>query len=84
MSLSTLSASTGNVAATTAVAQTQAIAGSAPPPPQTNSAQPILMVPTKPPLSPAVMAELIGRQSQPYGSVAPANSNTVNADNPVP
>jgi hypothetical protein len=35
----------------------------------TNDAEPILMVPTKPPLSPAVMAELIGQQSSSYGSV---------------
>jgi hypothetical protein len=33
-----------------------------------SAVQPILMVPTKPPLSPAVMAELIGRQASPYGS----------------
>jgi hypothetical protein len=39
------------------------------PAPAFNTAQPILMVPTKPPLSPAVMAELIGQQTSPYGSV---------------
>jgi hypothetical protein len=31
--------------------------------------QPILMVPTKPPLSAAVMAELIGQQTSSYGSL---------------
>ena len=36
-----------------------------------NGVKPILMVPTKPPLSAAVMAELIGQQtSSSYGSIA--------------
>jgi hypothetical protein len=30
--------------------------------------QPILLVPTKPPLSAAVMAELIGQQASPFAS----------------
>lgn len=32
-----------------------------------NGVQPILLVPTKPPLSAAVMAELLGQQPAPYG-----------------
>jgi hypothetical protein len=33
-----------------------------------NGVQPILLVPTKPPLSAAVMAELLGHQLSPYGT----------------
>ena len=33
-----------------------------------NGVQPILLVPTKPPLSAAVMAELLGQQPSPYGA----------------
>jgi hypothetical protein len=40
----------------------------APAPPASNGVQPILLVPTKPPLSSAVLAELIGQQISPYGS----------------
>jgi hypothetical protein len=36
--------------------------------------QPILMVPTKPPLSAAVMAELIGQQTSSYGSLVGSHS----------
>jgi hypothetical protein len=42
--------------------------------------QPLLMVPTKPPLSAAVMAELIGQQTSPYGS--PVRSYSAN-QNPI-
>ena len=38
-------------------------------PANNDAQQPILMVPTKPPLSAAVMAELIGQQTSSYGSL---------------
>lgn len=73
MSSSTISGLSGMVSVplspTPAVVQTDANPQSATEPAAVyGAAQPILMVPTKPPLSPAVMAELIGRQASPYGS----------------
>jgi hypothetical protein len=52
------------VAAIQATAQTQA----AQTPPGSNGAPPILLIPTKPPLSAAVMAALLGQQTSSYGS----------------
>jgi hypothetical protein len=52
-----------------AAAKPQAPTDTATAAPATNAMQPILMVPTKPPLSAAVMNELIGRQVSPYGSI---------------
>ena len=46
---------------------TPASAASAAPPPMTNPLHPVMPVPTQP-LSPAVLAELIGRQLSFYGS----------------
>ena len=73
MSLSTISGLSGIIsvplnpspAVLQADAQTQSTTEQAA---ASGAVQPILMVPTKPPLSPAVMAELIGRQASPYGS----------------
>lgn len=56
-------------AATKASAVTQASAAAPTAASDANSTPPLLMVPTKPPLSNAVMAELIGRQSSSYGPV---------------
>ena len=58
-----------NLASTAVQASTKPQAATEPaiPAAASNAVQPILMVPTKPPLSAAVMAELIGRQVSPYG-----------------
>ena len=83
MSLSALSGFPDTVPATAGVTQSQATAGAPSPPPQTSGTQPILMVPTKPPLSPAVMAELIGRQTSPYGLAPPATGTAAVPPDPA-
>lgn len=54
--------------------QTTAQPAPAPAASSSNGVQPILLVPTKPPLSSAVMAELMGHQTSPYGSAATGNA----------
>lgn len=55
------------VAAIQAPAKPQATTAPAPAAPAFNGVQPILLVPTKPPLSAAVMAELLGQQTSSFG-----------------
>ncbi len=51
-----------------AAIQTSAQTQAKPSPPTANGEQPILLIPTKPPLSAAVMAALLGQQTSLYGS----------------
>jgi hypothetical protein len=71
MSSSAISGVGGTVPAplnpTAAVAQVAAKPQTAPAAQTANGVQPILLVPTKPPLSAAVMAELLGQPTSPYG-----------------
>ena len=83
MSLSALSGFTDTVPVTAAVTQSQAATAAPSQPPQGSGTQPILMVPTKPPLSPAVMAELIGRQTSLYAPAPPATGTAAGPPDPA-
>jgi hypothetical protein len=65
-------------AAIQAAAKPQATSAPAPAAPAFNGVQPILLVPTKPPLSAAVMAELLGQQTSPFGSAGGENARDQN------
>jgi len=58
-----------------AIAAVQTAAKPQTAPTASSDVQPILMVPTKPPLSAAVMAELIGQQTSSYGSLVGSYSS---------
>jgi hypothetical protein len=65
-------------AAIQAAAKPQATTAPAPAAPAFNDTQPILLVPTKPPLSAAVMAELLGQSTSPFGSTSGGNTPVQN------
>jgi hypothetical protein len=72
MSLSATSAPADIAAAAPdpTIAVSASVAASEPGAQTVSVTQPILIIPTKPPLSPAIMAELIGRQASLDGSPA--------------